>query len=50
MLMLEEQGLKYLVLLPALSLLLYFLLFLKLFCHAGFPQSLALAALVGFGV
>ena len=36
--------------LPTLPLLFYLLLFLKLFCHTGLPQSLALAAFVGFGV
>lgn len=44
------SKLKYLMLLSTLPLLFYLLLFLKLFCHTGLPQSLALASLVGFGV
>ena len=40
----------HLVLLPALALLLDLLLLLQLLRHAGFPQGLALAPLVGFGV
>lgn len=41
---------RYLVLLPALPLLLDLLLLLQLLRHAGFPQGLALAPLVGLGV
>lgn len=40
----------HLVLLPTLPLLLDLLLLLQLFCHAGFPQGLALAPLVCLGV
>ena len=43
-------GPEYLVLLPSLPLLLDLLLLLQLIRHAGFPQGLALAPLVGFGV
>jgi len=46
----RANKLKYLMFLPTLPLLFYLLLFLKLFCHTGLPQSLALAAFVGFGV
>lgn len=43
-------GPEYLVLLPSLPLLLNLLLLLQLLRHAGFPQGLALAPLVRFGV
>lgn len=41
---------QYLVLLPALPLLLDLLLLLQFLGHAGLPKGLALAPLVGFGV
>ena len=46
----SRGGAEYLVLLPSLPLLLNLLLLLQLLRHAGFPQGLALAPLVRFGV